>query len=74
MQDTKSIQNLTHKDPDEVRTQAAKLVLLDKFVEIDAEHFKDDAEMVLVDKRVFHAANVVLIVWVVFIIELDGGC
>jgi hypothetical protein len=48
-----AVDQLLREDSYEGRRQAAELVLLDQFVQIDTEEFEDEAEMLAVDEGIF---------------------
>lgn len=52
VQQRKPIKQLLGENTDKRRAQASELVLLDQLVQIDAEQFKDKAEMLLVNEGI----------------------
>ena len=48
-----AVQKLLGENPNESCTQTSKLVLLDQFVKIDAEKFKNQTQVLPVDERIF---------------------
>lgn len=65
-----AIQKLLGEHADQSRAETAELVLLDKFVQVDAEQLEDEAKMLSVDKGVFQSEKMVVIVFVELRIEL----
>lgn len=73
VQKAQRIQKLLGKYADEGCAQATELVLLDQFVEIDAEQFECQTKMLAMNKCVFQPEQVVVIVLVIFTVELSGS-
>jgi len=65
-----TIEELLGKDTDQSRAETAELVLLDELVQVDAEQFEDETEMLAVDEGIFEAEEVVVIVFIELCIEL----
>lgn len=51
--------------------ETAELVLLDELVQIDTEKFKDEAQMLSVNKGIFKSEEVVVVVLVELRIQLQ---
>lgn len=51
-------------------TQTAELILLDQFVEIDAEKLKHQTEMLAVDECILEAQDMVVVVLVELAVQL----
>ena len=67
---TQRIQQLLRKDANQGCTQSSELILFDQFVQVDAEEFECQAEMLSVDEGILESQEVVVIVLVIFTIEL----
>lgn len=65
-----TIEELLGKDTDQSRAETAELVLLDELVQVDAEQFEDETEMLAVDEGIFEAEEVVVIIFIELCIEL----
>ena len=63
------LRELLEEGADEVHGEAAELVLLDEFVQVDGEQLEDEAEVVLVGEVVEQAQHVVAVVRVVLRVE-----
>lgn len=50
LEDSQSVKKLSHEDFDELGAQTLELILFDQLVEIGGQQFKDETEMVPVDK------------------------
>lgn len=74
VQEAQGIQQLLCEDTDKGRTQPSELVLLDEFIEVDAEEFEGKAKVLAVDERVLQAEQVVVVVLVVFAVQLWRLC
>lgn len=70
VEESQAIQKLLGEDADQSCAEATELVLLDKFVQVDAEQLEDEAKMLSVDKGVFQSEKMVIIVFVELRIEL----
>ena len=71
VQQTQRVQQLLGKDADEGRTQSTELVLLDEFVEVDAEKLERETQMLPVNESILEAKEMVVIVLVVLAVELQ---
>lgn len=60
------------KNTDESCAQTTKLVLLDQFIKIDTEQFKNQTEMLPVDKSILQTKQVMVVVLVVLAVKLQG--
>lgn len=60
-----SLQNLYGKPPDEVLRHALEVVVLDEFVEIYAEAFEGNHQVLAEQNEVLDSDNIVLVVLVV---------
>jgi len=58
------------KHSHERRTEASKLVLLDELVQIHAQQFEHQAEMLFMDEGIFQSKKVVIVVLVELAVEL----
>lgn len=65
-----AIEELLGKDADQGGAEAAELVLLDELVQVDAEQFEDETQMLAVNKGIFETEKMVVVVFVEFGIEL----
>jgi hypothetical protein len=63
---------LLSKNTDESCAQTTKLVLLDQFIKIDTEQFKNQTEMLPVDKSILQTKQVMVVVLVVLAVKLQG--
>jgi hypothetical protein len=70
-QERQSGEELLRKHPDQGCAEAAELVLLDQLVQVYAEQFKHQAQMLPVYKRVLQPQQVVVVVLIHRLIELN---
>ena len=72
VQQREPIQKLLGKDTNKGCAQAPELVLLDEFIEINAQEFKHQAEVLSVNKSILEAEKVMVVVFVELGVQLDG--
>jgi hypothetical protein len=65
-----AIEQLLGKDADKSCAEAAELVLLDELVQVDAEQFEDETQMLAMNKGIFETEEMVVVVFVEFCVEL----
>jgi hypothetical protein len=70
LEDGERVEELRGEDLDELDGEPLELVLLDELVQVRGQELEDEAEMVLVDERVPHAQDVVLVVRVAVLVQL----
>jgi hypothetical protein len=70
----KRIQYLRHENPHEIRAKSGKAGLFDQLVQIERQHFKRNAQVRLVHKRILHSSNVMLVVRIMLVIEHVEDC
>lgn len=70
VQEGETVQKLLGENPDQCGTKTPELVLLDQFVQVDAEKLEDQAQMLPVYKCVLESQEVVVVVLVELGIEL----
>lgn len=69
-QDGQCVQQLRSKHLDELQAESAELVVLDEFVQVGRQAFKDDAQVLVMNELVPHTKNVMLVFRIGFAIEL----
>jgi hypothetical protein len=70
VQQAESVQQLLSKYPHKRRAKASELILLDQFIQIDAQQFEHQAEMLSVNECILQPEEVMVVVLVEFRIEL----
>jgi hypothetical protein len=70
LEDGERVEELAREDLDELDRQALELVLLDELVQVGREQLEDEAQVLLVNERVTHAQNVVLVVRIQVLVQL----
>lgn len=73
LQEAQSVQKLLSEHSHKRCAQAPELVLLDQLVQVDAQQFKHQTEMLSMDEGILKTEDMVLIVFVVFGIQLRRG-
>lgn len=64
------IKQLLREHLDELQAQPPELIVLDEFVQVGCKAFKDDTQVLVVDERVEHSKEMMLVVFVVFSVQL----
>ena len=70
VQQGKTVQQLLRKDSDQSRAEASELILLDQFIQIDAQQLENQAEMLSVDKSILQSEKMVVVILVELCVEL----
>lgn len=70
VQKGQTIQELLCENPDQCGAKTPELVLLDQFIQIDAEKLKDQAQMLSMDESVLEPQEVMVVVFVKLGVEL----
>lgn len=70
VQEGQAIQELLGENPDQCGTKTPELVLLDQFVQVDAEKLEDETQMLPVDERILESQQMVVVVLVELRVEL----
>lgn len=70
VQEGQAIQELLGENPDQRGTKTPELVLLDQFVQIDAEKFKDQAQVLPVYKGILQSQEVVVVILIKLSVQL----
>lgn len=72
VQKTQRIKKLLREDTDERSAQAAELILLDQFIKVDTEKLEGETQMLTMDEGIFQTEEVMVIVFVVLAVQLQG--
>lgn len=70
VQQTKRIEQLLRKDPNQRRTQSTELILLDELVEVDTQQLKDQTQMLLVNESILQSQNMMIVMLIKLTVKL----
>lgn len=64
VEEGKAVEQLLGKDSDQRRAETTELILFDELIQVDAEQFKDEAQMLAMDESILQPQKVVIVIFV----------